>query len=216
MTRRARHDARHAIVALAVVLAACSGGESPDEPQVDPTDASEEAVAQDAAEQREAVPADPSTWTIEALDAPQSRAEIRVAEIIVEFDGRVTAEGTVLTLEEPILFDFDSDQLRDGAREPLDDIAEVLAFYPDAPVQVIGHTDDQGSADYNLDLSQRRADVVADALRQRGIPVDRLTAEGRGLTEPVAPNDSEEGRAQNRRVEVLIVGVEPPESGGTG
>ncbi|HSK22831.1 MAG TPA: OmpA family protein [Egicoccus sp.] len=216
MTRPEFRAARSAVVVLAIVLAACSGGEPQDEPQVDPTDASEEAVAEDVGEQREAVPAEASTWTIEALDAPQSTAEVRVAEIIVEFDGRVTAEGTVLTLEEPILFDFDSDQLRDGAREPLDDIAEVLAFYPDAPVQVIGHTDDQGSADYNLDLSQRRADVVADALRERGIPVDRLTAEGRGLTEPVAPNDSDEGRAQNRRVEVLIVGVEPPESGGTG
>jgi outer membrane protein OmpA-like peptidoglycan-associated protein len=151
-----------------------------------------------------------STFTLEPIDAPRSVVDIRVAEIIIEFDGEVTDEGTLLTLEEPILFDFDSDRLKPEAREALDDIAEVLAYYPDAPVQVLGHTDDQGSADYNLGLSQRRADAVAQALTERGIPTDRLTAEGRGLTEPVASNDDEEGRAQNRRVEVLIEGVEPP------
>jgi outer membrane protein OmpA-like peptidoglycan-associated protein len=151
-----------------------------------------------------------STFTLEPIDAPRSVVDIRVAEIIIEFDGEVTDEGTLLTLEEPILFDFDSDRLKPEAREALDDIAEVLAYYPDAPVQVLGHTDDQGSADYNLGLSQRRADAVAQALTQRGIPADRLTAEGRGLTEPVASNGTEDGRAANRRVEVLIEGVEPP------
>lgn len=154
-----------------------------------------------------------SEVTVEPLDAPRSSAEIRVGEIIVEFDGEVTDEGTVLTLEEPILFDFDSAELKSGSREALDDVAEVLAFYEGAPVQVVGHTDDQGDRDYNLELSQDRADAVVAGLVERGIPADRLEAEGRAFDEPVASNDTEEGRAQNRRVEVLIVGVTPPDDG---
>ncbi|WP_157042091.1 OmpA family protein [Nitriliruptor alkaliphilus] len=155
-----------------------------------------------------------SVVTVEPIDAPRSSAEIRVGEIIIEFDGQVTEDGTVLTLEEPILFDFDSATLRGGAREALDDVAEVLAFYEGAPVQVIGHTDDQGGRDYNLGLSQDRADAVVAGLRERGIGADRLTAEGRAFDEPVADNSSEAGRAQNRRVEVLIVGVTPPDQDG--
>jgi outer membrane protein OmpA-like peptidoglycan-associated protein len=155
-----------------------------------------------------------SVVTVEPIDAPQSSAEIRVAEIIVEFDGEVTDEGTVLTLEEPILFDFDSAVLKAGSREALDDIAEVLAYFEGAPVQVIGHTDDQGGRDYNLGLSQDRADAVLVGLRERGIAADRMSAEGRAFDEPVASNGSEEGRAQNRRVEVLIVGVTPPDEDG--
>jgi outer membrane protein OmpA-like peptidoglycan-associated protein len=146
------------------------------------------------------------------LDELLTEYEIRVADIIIEFDGQVTEEGTLLTLEEPILFDFDSDVLKDTARDALDDITEVLDYYADAPVEVVGHTDDVGSADYNLDLSQRRAEAVVAGLTERGIDPGRISAEGRGLTEPVASNDTEEGRAQNRRVEVLVVGVEPPEA----
>jgi OmpA-OmpF porin, OOP family len=67
-----------------------------------------------------------------------------------------------------------------------------------------------GSAEFNLDLSERRAAAVTDGLTGRGIDASRITSTGRGLTEPVATNDTDEGRAQNRRVEVLIVGVEPP------
>jgi outer membrane protein OmpA-like peptidoglycan-associated protein len=221
-----------ALAATALVLAACDGGAEDGGPVAadpDGTDGSgdEQAAGDDGADpdggssdgdgsedgtaggsDDDALPV--STFTLEPIDAPRSVVDIRVAEIIIEFDGEVTDEGTLLTLEEPILFDFDSDRLKPEAREALDDIAEVLAYYPDAPVQVLGHTDDQGSADYNLGLSQRRADAVAQALTERGIPADRLTAEGRGLTEPVASNDDEEGRAHNRRVEVLIEGVEPP------
>lgn len=214
---------RHATAIAASVIVLAAGCSDTDGSGGEPT--SDEATAADAADDpgtdgqanddgssepaREVV----SEVTVEPLDAPRSSAEIRVGEIIVEFDGEVTDEGTVLTLEEPILFDFDSAQLKSGSREALDDVAEVLAFYEGAPVQVVGHTDDQGDRDYNLELSQDRADAVVAGLVERGIPADRLEAEGRAFDEPVASNDSEGGRAQNRRVEVLIVGGTPLDDG---
>jgi len=203
------------LVTAAVLLAACNGD---DDQAPEPGGTEESETGGEAAPEPEPEPTEGevpvSTIRTYPVDAPESAAEIRVAEIIVEFDGEVDDEGTLLTLEEPILFDFDADQLKSSAAGPLDDIAEVLDFYGDAPVQVIGHTDDQGSADYNQGLSQRRADAVTQALTSRGIDAGRITSEGRGFDDPVTSNDTDEGRAQNRRVEVLIVGVEPPETDG--
>jgi len=202
-----------AAIAAAVLLAACNGGEADEQDPVgaeepgDPEDDEGEPEPEETERERPS-----SSVSSSSVDAPQSAAEIRVGEIIVEFDGEVVDEGTLLTLEEPILFDFDSHSLKSSAGEPLDDIAEVLDFYGDAPIQIIGHTDDQGSASYNQDLSQRRADAVMQALTSRGIDAARITSEGRGFDDPIASNDTEEGQAQNRRVEVLIVGVEPPET----
>jgi outer membrane protein OmpA-like peptidoglycan-associated protein len=201
------------VLLVAVLVAGCTGeGDAPteDASEVSDVDGADDAGSDDG--QATEVPV--SEVTVEPIDAPRSSADIRVAEIIVEFDGEVTDEGTVLTLEEPILFDFDSAELKAGSREALDDIAEVLAYFEGAPVQVIGHTDDQGGRDYNLGLSQDRADAVLVGLRERGIAADRMSAEGRAFDEPVASNGSEEGRAQNRRVEVLIVGVTPPDEDG--
>ncbi len=222
----ARRSTRLVAVLTAVALTVgCTGGDGSDDGAADGVvDAGEDVDADgdvdadadgdgdgDGEDGGQAAPVPVSEVTVEPIDAPQSSAEIRVGEIIVEFDGEVTDEGTVLTLEEPILFDFDSAQLKAGSREALDDVAEVLAFFEGAPVQVVGHTDDQGSREYNVGLSQDRADAVVAGLRERGIPAERLSAEGRAFDEPVASNDSEDGRAQNRRVEVLIVGVTPPD-----
>lgn len=218
MTRRPRIQLTVAVV-TAVALAGCSNGE-PESPTTDPTEAAAtpDLEATPSPSTSPDAPRPTSAMTIEDVAPPMSAAEIRVAEIIVEFDGEVTAEGTVLTLEEPILFDFDSAELKPSSADALDDIAEVLAYYQDAPVVIAGHTDSRGSDDYNRQLSQDRADAVQGALTDRDIDSSRLTAEGRGATEPVAPNehddgsDNPEGRAQNRRVEVLVVGVEPPDS----
>lgn len=207
------------LVAASLALAACSGGEPADPATTEPTQGATTSAPSPTAEDTSPdAPRPTSAMTIEDVAPPMSDAEIRVAEIIVEFDGEVTDEGTVLTLEEPILFDFDSAELKTSSSDALDDIAEVLAYYEDAPVVIAGHTDSRGSDDYNRELSQDRADAVQDALADRDIDASRLTAEGRGSTEPVAPNenddgsDNPEGRAQNRRVEVLVVGVEPPDS----
>jgi outer membrane protein OmpA-like peptidoglycan-associated protein len=104
-----------------------------------------------------------------------------------------------------IFFDLDKDSLKPESKPTLDEIARLLTGKPDLQLKIVGHTDNQGGADYNLDLSRRRAaSVVAALVSQYGIAADRLTAEGVGMTQPVASNDTEDGRAKNRRVELQV------------
>ena len=84
-------------------------------------------------------------------------------------------------------------------------LAENLREYPNSSVQVVGHTDNTGQASYNLTLSQRRAQAVLGVIQSNGVGAARLQAVGKGDSEPVATNLTPEGRAQNRRVEVLII-----------
>jgi outer membrane protein OmpA-like peptidoglycan-associated protein len=103
-----------------------------------------------------------------------------------------------------ILFDFDKDTLKPESKPTLDEIAKLLTNKPDLSVKIVGHTDNQGSAEYNMDLSERRAANVAAALvRDYGIAAGRLSPAGAGLTQPIASNDTEDGRAKNRRVELV-------------
>jgi OmpA-OmpF porin, OOP family len=102
-----------------------------------------------------------------------------------------------------ILFDFDKDTLKEESKPTLDAISKLLESHPDMKLAIVGHTDDVGSAEYNLDLSRRRAEnVVAELVDEYDIDEDRLHASGAGMTEPVASNDTDEGRAKNRRVEL--------------
>jgi outer membrane protein OmpA-like peptidoglycan-associated protein len=103
-----------------------------------------------------------------------------------------------------IRFDTDRAEPRPESRPTLEEIAKYLRANPAVSVIVTGHTDNQGAFDYNLDLSRRRAAAVVAALtRDFGIPAARLTAFGAGMAAPVAANDTEQGRAQNRRVEIV-------------
>jgi outer membrane protein OmpA-like peptidoglycan-associated protein len=103
-----------------------------------------------------------------------------------------------------ILFDFDKDTLKPESGPTLDEIAKLLTDKPDLKVKIVGHTDNQGSPEYNMNLSQRRAANVAAALiGGYDIAAGRLSSEGAGLTQPIAPNDTEDGRAKNRRVELI-------------
>lgn len=103
-----------------------------------------------------------------------------------------------------ILFDFDRAELKPESGETLDQIAALLREKPALRLAIIGHTDNQGSAPYNLDLSRRRAAAVVAALvATHRIAADRLTSSGEGFSRPVAPNDNEDGRARNRRVELV-------------
>lgn len=102
-----------------------------------------------------------------------------------------------------IHFDFDQARVKPESTATLDEIASMLRSDASLTLQLVGHTDNQGGAQYNLDLSRRRAEAVADALRSRGIEGSRLDTRGAGAGEPVASNDSEDGRARNRRVELV-------------
>jgi outer membrane protein OmpA-like peptidoglycan-associated protein len=140
--------------------------------------------------------------------------EARVDEILSELQTSQSAEGTVITLPENILFDFASAQLKPEAPAQLDRIAEVLRLYNTAPVTIRGYTDSTGSEGANRDLARRRADSVKSYLTEGpAIEAGRLTATGLGEQDPVAPNenpdgsDNPEGREQNRRVEIVVEGV---------
>jgi outer membrane protein OmpA-like peptidoglycan-associated protein len=109
-----------------------------------------------------------------------------------------------VVLPEGILFATDSAAVSGPAQSDLYAVARNLNQYPNSRVEVIGHTDNTGSAAYNLDLSQRRAESVAGILAAAGVSPGRLIATGRGLSQPVASNATAQGRAQNRRVEIII------------
>lgn len=103
-----------------------------------------------------------------------------------------------------VMFSSGSAMLHPGARDKLRRVADVLNRYPQTTVQVIGHTDSQGTEASNDDLSRRRARSVADELIADGVNPGRVTTFGRGASQPVATNETREGRAQNRRVEIDV------------
>lgn len=103
-----------------------------------------------------------------------------------------------------ILFASDSAAVSGVAQNDLYALAQNLNDYPNSRVEVIGHTDNTGTADYNLDLSQRRAQSVAGILSAAGVSSARLATIGRGEDQPAATNQTEAGKAANRRVEILI------------
>ncbi len=115
-----------------------------------------------------------------------------------------TGSQLVVTMPEGILFATDSATVMGSLMNDLYAVADNLNRYPNTRIEVIGHTDNTGSASYNMDLSQRRAQAVAAVLRQGGVSGGRIAAYGRGEDQPVASNLTPEGRAQNRRVEIII------------
>jgi len=115
-----------------------------------------------------------------------------------------TGSELVVTMPQDILFDIDSASLRYDLQSDLRVLARNLLDYPNTTVDVIGHTDNTGDAGYNQSLSARRASSVASVLMSSGVSGSRVRAYGRGEDEPVATNLTPEGRAQNRRVEIVI------------
>lgn len=110
----------------------------------------------------------------------------------------------VVTMPQDILFAVDSDYVAPGLQSDLRVLARSLNDYPNTTVDVIGHTDNTGDASYNQQLSNRRAQSVARVLNDSGVALTRVRAYGRGEDAPVASNLTPEGRAQNRRVEIII------------
>jgi outer membrane protein OmpA-like peptidoglycan-associated protein len=113
-------------------------------------------------------------------------------------------EGIVVTFDSGILFDVDRSELRSASRANLQDLANNLRDYPRTDVLIIGHTDSTGPDAYNQTLSERRAQSAASYLQQLGVAGERVSTRGMGENDPVATNDTAEGRQLNRRVEVVI------------
>lgn len=103
-----------------------------------------------------------------------------------------------------VLFDFDESILKPGAEAVLSGIVEQLQANPSYQVELVGHTDSTGPEEYNMGLSERRARAVQAHLEEQGIEPQRITVDWRGESEPVAPNDTKEGRAQNRRTDIFV------------
>lgn len=116
-----------------------------------------------------------------------------------------TGDALLINLPAGVTFPTDSASIQPQFFEPLSNVANTLTTYESSLVDVIGHTDSSGAEDYNQDLSERRANAVADYLKGRGVIAERIVAFGRGETQPVATNATPEGRAANRRVELMIV-----------
>ena len=129
---------------------------------------------------------------------PPARVTLAVAQ---------TDRGVMVWLPDTVLFEFGKASLNMIEAAPyLDRVAQLLKDKSSADLLLEGHTDNVGSASFNQALSQRRADVVRDALLARGVPEARIKSLGVGLSKPLAPNDTETGRKLNRRVEIILLG----------
>ena len=117
-----------------------------------------------------------------------------------------TGEALKVTFDSGILFATNSSTLSDASKTALRNLANSLNQNPDTDIKIIGHTDNTGKVDYNQTLSEKRAKSVYDYLMvDQGVSSKRMTYEGKGIQEPVADNSTAEGRALNRRVEILIL-----------
>lgn len=108
------------------------------------------------------------------------------------------------TAQNEILFKFDSYELNENAIKMLTELCSVIIEIPETQIKIIGHTDNIGAENYNLTLSKNRASVVSTFLKGTGILPENIKEDGKGFTKPIADNKTEEGRAKNRRVEILI------------
>lgn len=113
-------------------------------------------------------------------------------------------DNIVLNMPSDITFAVDQSDIQSRFYGPLDGVAQVLNQYPQTTIDIIGHADATGPDDYNQALSERRAASVADYLVHRGVLAGRLYVAGRGESDPIASNATDAGRAQNRRVEVVV------------
>jgi outer membrane protein OmpA-like peptidoglycan-associated protein len=173
---------------------------------------SEKAAAQAAAEQaardRSAAQADAEKARQAAAQAEAEKAQLRsqlLAQLNSILQTRDSARGLIVNMSD-VLFDTGSYTLKPGAREKLAKISGILLAHPGLRMQIEGHTDSVGGDEFNQTLSERRAGSVRDFLADQGVPGSSITARGFGKTQPVASNDTAEGRQRNRRVELVVNG----------
>jgi outer membrane protein OmpA-like peptidoglycan-associated protein len=133
-------------------------------------------------------------------DAARARMREALNQVV---ETRETARGLIVNLPD-ILFDFNKDQLKPEAREKLSKVCGILSITGGYNLSIEGHTDNKGTDEYNQKLSEQRAQNVTTYLSNCGLSQDRLSSRGFGKTQPIAPNETAEGRQQNRRVEIVI------------
>lgn len=139
----------------------------------------------------------------DARQQAESEAAAAMASLTQIANVKDDARGTVITLDGSVLFVSNKSELLPIARQKLDAVAKALKD-GNQNISVLGYTDAQGNDATNLRLSQERADAVRSYLVERGVAPDRIKATGKGQAEPVASNDTPEGRANNRRVEIVV------------
>jgi outer membrane protein OmpA-like peptidoglycan-associated protein len=130
-------------------------------------------------------------------------ANVRLAEGGVPLYDRLLNDGRFVTND--IHFEYGQATLKSESMNIIQQVAEMLKEHPEVALKIEGHTDSDGSDSYNLELSQKRAQAVKEALIKQGVDGQKLTAEGFGESKPVSTNDTDEGRASNRRVEFVLV-----------
>jgi outer membrane protein OmpA-like peptidoglycan-associated protein len=142
------------------------------------------------------------TIVVVTIVEPRAREQRMVTVRADEMNSALNRDGRVVLYN--ILFDFDKADIKPESQQQLQEIAILLKASPNVRLNVVGHTDNQGQVAYNMDLSRRRAQAVAQALVQNhGIAAGRLTGYGVGPLAPVASNADEAGRARNRRTELV-------------
>jgi len=176
---------------------------------------SAEKATTDAQQQQQAAQADSdrnraaAASSNEQLQQALRDREALRASLLLQFNAilatRDTARGLVVNMSD-VLFDTGKYTLRPLAREKLAKISGIVLAYPSLQLAIEGDTDSVGGDSYNQDLSEKRAEAVRDYLAQQNVPMASMTARGFGKTQPVASNDTAEGRQQNRRVELVVSG----------
>src|SRR5580698_2134021 len=162
-----------------------------------------------AVDQQRAAEADADKARQAAARAEAEKADLR-AQLLNQLNSilqtRDSARGLIVNMSD-VLFDTGSYTLKPGAREKLAKISGILLAHPGLTLQIEGHTDSVGTDEFNQQLSERRADSVRDFLAENGVPASTITARGFGKTQPVATNDTADGRQRNRRVELVVNGA---------
>jgi len=175
--------------------------------------ATQEKAAADAAKaeamrQQQALAAEADRARQDANRAETEKTQLRERlrqQLNMILETRETARGLIVNISD-VLFDFNKYTLKPGAREKLAKVSGILLAYPGLKIQVEGHTDAIGSDEYNQTLSEQRAGAVRDYITTQGVPGNMVTAVGFGKQNPVATNDTDAGRQQNRRVELVVSG----------
>jgi outer membrane protein OmpA-like peptidoglycan-associated protein len=143
-----------------------------------------------------------------AAQAEAEKAQLRsqlLSQLNSILQTRDSARGLIVNMSD-VLFDTGSYTLKSGAREKLAKISGIVLAHPGLNLQIEGHTDSVGSDEMNQQLSERRADSVRDFLAEQGVAGSAISAKGFGKTQPVASNDTADGRQRNRRVELVVNG----------